>query len=232
MDFRLTTIATWLFSTAMLLPATAQDSLPNSTIDLDPQLLQSSPVLQRWRDRVPNIQDEIQRDPSFRTRVRVGYSQFRSNKSGKSGESGGWNVGVEEVLLDRSGFTLSADYQATFNRKQESWGADLRYYVGPLGSSVNLAPVVGYRYLETDRYAARGINVGARLLLVPSRTGAAEISLTQTWVSPGSAEEVSLTGLSFGYAVTRNLRLSTDIQRQRSRDRRDDRFGIGLEWML
>ena len=237
MDFRQIAIATCLLSTpSFSFTALAQTPLPASTpplphsptpplpIDLNPTLIKSSPTLQRWLHKTPNILEDIQRDPSFRTRLRLGYSSAKG--------SDGWNVGVEEVFLDRSGFTVSADYQASFDQKQESWGADLRYYVAPLGSSINIAPVVGYRHVETDRYAARGLNLGARLLLVPSRTGAAELSLTQTWVSPGSAEEVALTRLSFGYAVTHNLRLSTDLQRQRSRDQRDDRFGIGLEWML
>ncbi len=230
MDFRLIAIATlpWLLTFTISSSSPAQTSiaspLPPLPIDLDPKLIQSSPTLQRWLNKVPNIQEEIQRDPSFRARLRLGYSSAKG--------ANGWTVGVEEVLLDRSGFTLSADYQASFNSKQKSWGTDLRYYVAPLGSSINLAPVVGYRQVETDRYAARGLNLGARVLLVPSRTGAAELSLTQSWVSPGSAEEVALTRLSFGYAVTPNLRLSTDLQRQRWRDRRDDRFGVGLEWML
>lgn len=225
MNFRLIAITTWLLSTATFLPTTlAQTPIATPPIDLDPKLIQSSPTLQRWLHKTPNILEDIQRDPSFRTRLRLGYGSAKG--------ANGWNVGVEEVFLDRSGLTVSADYQASFDQKQKSWGTDLRYYVAPLGSSINLAPVVGYRHVETDRYSARGLNLGARLLLVPSRTGAAEISLTQTWVSPGSAEEVGLTRLSFGYAVTHNLRLSTDIQRQRSRDRRDDRFGIGLEWML
>jgi hypothetical protein len=67
--------------------------------------------------------------------------------------------------------------------------------------------------------------------LVLSRGGAADISLTQSWVSPGTDEEVGLTTLSFGYAVTRNLRLSTDIQKQNSLEDKDSRVGIVLEWM-
>ena len=231
MNLRLIAIATLplLLNPTIVFPTLAQTLTPSPPppLDLDPQLIQSSPTLRRWLNKVPNLQQEIQRDPSFRTRLRLGYTQFRSQR-----KSGGWNVGVEEVFLDRSGFTLSADYQASFDQKQKSWGTDLRYYVAPLGSSINLAPVVGYRHVETDRYSAQGLNLGARVLLVPSRTGAAELSLTQSWVSPGSAEEVALTRLSFGYAVTHNLRLSTDLQRQRSRTHRDDRFGIGLEWML
>ncbi len=200
---------------------------PAAAIDLEPKLIEQSPVLQRWLQQVPNVLADIKHDPSFRTRLRLGYTQFPSTK-----QAGGLNVGIEDVFLGHTGLTLSADYQTAFNGRRESWGTDLRYYVRPLGSSINVAPVIGYRHLETTRYATDGVNVGLRLLLVPSRTGAADIAVTQSWVAPGSEAEVGLTTLSFGYALTHNLRLSTDIQQQNSRFRKDSRVGIGLEWML
>ncbi|HEY9651105.1 MAG TPA: hypothetical protein V6C95_10620 [Coleofasciculaceae cyanobacterium] len=107
----------------------------------------------------------------------------------------------------------------------------MRYYILPLGSYVNLAPQVGYRYVETGSFSTDGVNVGARLMLVLSRTGAADVSLTQSFISPGSSEEVGMTTLSLGYALTRNLRLSTDIQKQNSREEKDSRVGVVLEWM-
>jgi hypothetical protein len=123
---------------------------------------------------------------------------------------------VEDVFIGRSGLTVSGEYQAAFKAERTAYGGDLRYYVRPLGSYINFAPVVGYRHLETEEYAKDGINVGARLLLVLSRSGAADISLTQSWVAPGTDEEVGLTTLSVGYAFTRDLRLST-IFRSRMR---------------
>jgi hypothetical protein len=195
-------------------------------LDLSPEIIEGSPVLQRWLRQVPNVLEEIANDPSFRTRLRLGYSQFPS-----TGQAGGVNVGVEDVFVGRTGLTVSGDYQAAFNGEREAYGGDLRYYLRPLGSYVNVAPVVGYRHLETDEYSTDGVNVGARLLLVLSRGGAADFSLTQSWVSPGTAEEVGLTKLSFGYAFTSNLRLSTDIQKQNSRQSKDSRVGIVLEWM-
>ncbi|HEY9616997.1 MAG TPA: hypothetical protein V6C64_09160 [Microcoleaceae cyanobacterium] len=208
------------------LPPSSSPSTPAS-IDLDPELINTSPVLQRWLRQVPNVMADIKHDRSFRTRLRLGYSQFPSTD-----DASGWYVGIEDVFIDRTGLTVSADYQASFNGKRESWGTDLRYYVLPLGGYVNLAPVVGYRYIETSRYSTDGVNIGARLLLVPSRTGAADISLTQSWVSPGSDNEVGMTTLSVGYALTHHLRLSTDFQKQNSRYRQDSRLGIGVEWMF
>lgn len=195
-------------------------------LDLSPEIIENSPVLQRWLRQVPNVLDEIRNDPSFRTRLRLGYSHFPSTNG-----ASGFNVGVEDVFLGRTGLTVSGDYHRSFNGKRESFGADLRYYVLPLGSYVNIAPQVGYRNLTTGNYSTDGVNVGARLMLALSRTGAADISLTQSFVSPGSRDEVGMTTLSFGYAVTRNLRLSTDIQKQNSREDKDSRVGIVLEWM-
>jgi hypothetical protein len=203
------------------------DAPPVAPFDLDPTQIESSPTLQRWLKQVPNVLDEIKRDPSFRTRLRLGYAYFPSTD-----KASGWSVGLEDLLIGRSQLTLSADYQAAFNGQRKAWGTDLRYYVRPLGSQINLAPVIGYRHLETPRSTTDGLNVGLRLLLVPSRTGAADISLTQSWVAPRSDAEVGLTTLSVGYALTRHLRLSTDLQKQNSRQRKDSRVGISIEWMF
>lgn len=198
-----------------------------SSLDLDPELIRNSPTLQRWLKQVPDVLQDIRQEPSFRTRLRLAYSRFSMDDG-----SNGWSVGLEDAFVGRTGLTLSADYQATGDGRRKTWGSDLRYYVLPLGSQINLAPVVGYRYVDTARSTTSGLNVGARLLLVPSRTGAADVSLTQTWVAPGTGEEVGITVLSVGYALTHNLRLSTDWQRQNSRRVKDTRLGIGLEWMF
>ena len=195
-------------------------------LDIKPEIIENSPVLQRWLKKVPNVLEDIRNDPSFRTRLRLGYSQFPSTDG-----ASGFNVGVEDIFIGRTGLTVSGDYQRSFNGKRESFGTDLRYYVLPLGSYVNVAPQVGYRNLTTGNFSTDGVNVGARLMLALSRTGAADVSLTQSFVSPGSRDEVGMTTLSFGYAVTHNLRLSTDIQKQNSREEKDSRVGIVLEWM-
>jgi len=210
-------------------PAPQPQATPKPAVeqlDLKPEIIENSPVLQRWLREVPNVLEEIRNDPSFRTRLRLGYSQFPS-----TGQAAGFNVGVEDVFIGRTGLTVSGDYQRSFNGNREAYGADLRYYVLPLGSYVNIAPQVGYRNLTTGNFSTDGVNVGARLMLALSRTGAADVSLTQSFVSPGSNEEVGITTLSVGYAVTRNLRLSTDIQKQNSREDKDSRVGIVLEWM-
>lgn len=207
----------------------SESSVPSGAadLDLDPALIQESPVLERWLEEIPNVLSEIRRDPSFRTRIRLGYSQFPANQ-----QAAGFNVGVEDVFLGRTGLTVSADYQGTFNGEREAYGGNLHYYVLPLGSSINVAPLVGYRYIDTDRYTTDGINIGARLRIVPSRTGASDITFTQSWVAPGTNEEVGISTLSLGYAVTPEMRLSTDLEKQNAPARKDSRVAIVVEWML
>lgn len=205
----------------------SDSSEASEQLNLAPETIENSPVLQRWLEEIPDVLSEIRNDPSFRTRLRLGYSQFPSTD-----QAGGFNVGIEDVFIGQTGLTVSADYQATFEGDRQAYGTDLRYYVRPLGSYVNIAPVIGYRYLETDEYTTDDINLGLRFLLALSRTGAADISLTQTWVAPGRDQEVGITTLSVGYALTEDLRISTDIQKQNSSFNKDSRVGIVLEWML
>ena len=199
----------------------AKGSADTPPLDLEPELIEESPVLQRWLQDVPNVLEDIQHDPSFRTRVRFIYQP----------EAEGFAVGIEDVFVGQTGLTLSADYQSTFEGDRSLGGANLTYYLLPLGSYLNIAPVVGYRYLDAQDYSTDGINVGARLRLTLSRTGAADLVLTQSFISPGE-EEAGLFSVSLGYAVTPNLRLSTDFQQLNSLEEHESQFGIGLEWML
>lgn len=208
-------------------PTNQESVSPAEALDLDPEIYENSPVLQEWLTDPPDVADEIRRDPSFRTRLKVGYAQFPSTD-----QASGFNLGIEDIFIGNTGLTVSADYQAAFERDRTSYGADLHYFVRPLGSYVNVAPLVGYRYLETDDYTEEGLNIGLRLMLALSRTGAADISLSQSWVDVGTSHEIGLTSLSVGYALTQHLRLSADIQKQNSSQGRDSMVGIGLEWLL
>lgn len=196
-------------------------------LDLDPAVIEGSPTLQRWIHEVPDVADEIRHRPSFRTRLRVGYAQFPS-----TGQIGGFGAAVEDVFVPGTGLAASVDYSRSWNGQRESYGGEARYYLLPLGGYFNLAPTVGYRSLSTPAYQTDGLDVGLRLMLVPSRGGGADLALSQRWVAPGSESEVGITSLAIGYAVTRQLRLGTDFQRQNSRFGQDSRVGVSLELLL
>jgi len=198
----------------------------NNDLKLDPEIIENSPVLQRWLQEIPDVLADIHNDPAFKTRVRLGYSQYPSTN-----EKGGFNVGVEDILIGRTGLTASINYDRVFEGDRQTFGADLQYYLFPLGSYANVAPVIGYRNITTDGYWTDGPSVGVRAIFPLSRTGAADITLSQLFVSPGSRDEVGITTFSVGYAVTPNLRLAADIQKQNSIGEKDSRVGLVLEWM-
>jgi hypothetical protein len=134
------------------------------------------------------------------------------------------------LFVGQSRLTLNADYHGRFSG-QSTYGLDASYYVLPLGGYFNVAPVVGYRRIETDTYQRSGVNLGAKVILVPSRGGGGDVTLQQTWVNVGTPEEVGISSISSGYALTNQLRVSGEIQLQNSRESQESRVGIGLEWM-
>jgi hypothetical protein len=216
-------------SIALLLLFGASGSMwaeSESNLDIDPKIRQESPVLERWLEKIPDIAHDIRHNPSFRPRIRLGYTEFPS-----SDNSDGIILGVEDVFLGKTSLTLSGDYQTAFNGKRTAIGGNLQYYLLPLGNYVNVAPILGYRYIQTNNYSTDGLNLGLKLKLALSRTGAADITVSQSFISPGGDNEVGLTTLSVGYAITPNLRLAADIQSQNSRTRKDSMVGILLEWM-
>ncbi len=198
----------------------------NNSIDLNPEIINGSPVLQKWLKAIPDVGRDIQTDPSFRTRVKIGYSQYPS-----TGQSGGFHLAIDDIFFGQSGLSASANYNAASTGKRNAYGADAQYYLLPLGGYFNITPLLGWRHLETDKYSRDGLNLGVKLMLVPSRGGGADISVSQSWVGFGGSNETGLTTLSVGYALTNNLRLSTDIQQQNAKENYDSRIGFGVEWM-
>ena len=202
-----------------------QTQLTEDSLDLSPEIMENSPVLQRWHKEVPDLLEEIKNDPSFRTRIRLGYNQFPS-----SNNTSGLGIGIEDLFIGKSSLTLSGDYETSFNNRQ-SGGVNANYYLLPLGNYINIAPVVGYRYIQTNDYHTQGMNVGAKIMLALSRSGAADLAFSQSFISPGSDNEVGISTLSVGYALSNNLRISTDLQQQNSRAQKDNQVGLYLEWM-
>ena len=199
----------------------------NNRLDLPDRIIQESPTLQRWLEEEPDILEDIKHDPSFRTRWRLGFTTFPSNDY-----AAGINIGIEDIFIDRTGLTISTDYQSAFNGDRNAIGADLHYFVLPLGNYLNFAPLVGYRYVQSNDFNTDGLNLGLRLIIALSRTGAGDISLSQSFISPGGNEEVGITSLSVGYAVIPKLRLATDLEWQNSIENNDSRAGINLELLF
>ena len=229
---KLFVLALWgscLCSGYLVSPVVAQEAreTEDNQIDLPPEVIKESPVLQEWLEEVPDVLEEIRHDPAFVTRFRLGFTTFPSTD-----DASGLNVGIEDIFIKRTGFTLSADYQTAFNGNRNAAGADLHYFVLPLGSYVNFAPMVGYRYVQSNDFNTDGVHVGLRMMLSFSRTGGGDISVSQSFISPGGSEEVGITSLSVGYALTSHLRLSGDIERQNSVEDGDSRVGLNLEWLF
>ena len=114
-------------------------------IDIPPEVIKDSPTLQKWLQQTPNVLEDIRHDPSFATRLRWGFSFFPDSDDGI-----GINLALEDIFINRTGLTISADYYTDFNSDRSSVGADLHYFLFPLGSHINLAPMLGYRYLENN----------------------------------------------------------------------------------
>ena len=207
----------------------SSDSLTEKSdrLDIPERVLEQSPTLQRWLEEVPDVLEDIRHDPSFKTRLRLGFTTFPSTD-----DAVGINFGVEDIFIDRTGLTISADYQTAFNGDRNAVGADLQYFLLPLGNYVNIAPLVGYRYVQSNDFNTGGLHLGLRLMLAFSRTGAGDLSLSQSFISPGGSEEVGITSVSAGYAVTSMLRLSTDLEWQNSIEDNDSRAGINLELLF
>ncbi len=201
-------------------------SLPASSqpfpIDIPPDL-QSSPTLKKWLRSVPDIRQDINNDPSFKTRIRLGYTRFTQSKTD------GLSLGLEDLRIGSTPVTLSASYRAS--RSDSTWGIDVQPYLFPLGGYINVAPVVGIRSLSTATTQTTGLNLGARLLLVPSRGGGADVTLQQTWTAIGTDQEMSIGKISVGYAIAPKLRIATDLERWNGRSVSETRASLLLEWM-
>lgn len=202
-----------------------QDKFIENTFDLPSEIIEDSPVLKRWLNNIPNVLDDIHTDPSFRTRVGIGYVEFPSTE-----HDGGINIGVDDIFIGKTGLTISGDYHTSFGRR-DAGGINFQYYLLPLGNYINVAPMVGYRSIYTNNYSEDGFNIGGKLILPLSRTGASDISLSHSFISPGEENEVGVTTLSLGYAITKNIRLATKIEKQNSQIKKDSKIGIMVEFM-
>lgn len=214
--------------------AALADPIPNEQLDaeleLEPGTVDSSPILQEWLRETPDVLGTIRNDPSFPSRLQLGYALFPSSRDDR-----GLAIGIEDIFVGELPLTVNADYAANFDgndNDREAYGAHLRYYLLPLGGYVNVAPIVGYRHVDAVDYSESGVQVGFQVKVIPSRGGGADFAYTQSWVSPTEDDSVMITQLEFGYGLSERLRLATDVEWQFAPGATDSRLGIGMEWML
>lgn len=221
-----------LFGNDSVVAQSFDTSEGSQELDLDPAIIENSPVIQKWIEEIPDISSEIRHQAVFRTLVRLGYSQFPSNHN-----AGGFFIGVEDVFLGNTPMTLSGEYTTSLNDDSRSGndrlavGGNLKYYLLPLGSYINIAPVIGYKAIETGDYQTDGLDVGIKIIFAISPQGAADISLSQNFISPTSSEEVGITEIRAGYALNKDIRLSAGMAWQNSLKNSDSQINLGLEWM-
>ncbi len=191
-------------------------------LQLDQSLIRSSPVLRRWLQRPPDLLQEIDNTPAVPTRLQLTVSTVPSR-----GGDTEWGASLQDLYVAGSRVSLSTEYAQSFVSQNRQWGAHARVYLFPLGSQLNVAPVVGYRHLVIDGLTFQGPEVGTRFVLASPQ--AADISLLQSFVLNYAGPPVGRTVLSLGYALSPLIRISALIQWQNSLVRQDTTYGIGLE---
>ncbi|MBV5260812.1 hypothetical protein FLX56_20560 [Synechococcus moorigangaii CMS01] len=211
-----------------LAPMALAQTLTPEQLDLSPEAFENSPVLQQWsQEGIPDVLQSIRHEPSFQTRWRLGYVQFPSND-----RQGGISVGVEDIFFEETlPLTLSAEAHTAFSGDRTQVAARTNYYLFPLGSRFNIAPTLGYQAFSGEDYERDGLEVGAKVQLNLSRSGASTISLSQQFVNLATSEEMGVTTLGAAYAFARQWRAATEIQKHNSTAAKESKVGFFLEWM-
>jgi hypothetical protein len=226
-------IQTWaLFSLLGLtlwgLPGYADpDKIPAAAdaLNIEQDLVQRSPVLKRWLDSPPSVLSEIDNNPAFPTKFKIGVASVPSRDNDYE-----LALGVEDIFLWKSRFTASVEYRQSLNQNIHNtnlWGGNVRYYLLPLGAYVNLAPQVGYTSLRLEGAEFQGPELGGKLVFALSQT--ADVSVTETIILPSQGQTVGRTQLSFGYALSPSVRVSADLGFINAPTRQDTSFGINFE---
>ncbi len=193
-------------------------------LEIERQVIESSPVLRRWLEDPPDLLDDIYNVPSFNSKLGIGITS-RDNSLGVT-------AAVEDLFVGRSPLTVSGSYQTELSGRESEIRANFRYYVLPLGSYWNFSPIVGYRqFNQADRPQVSGLDIGLQGILVLS-PHSSDLRFSHTFTAPSGNLEMSTTMLSTSYALTNNLRLGTKIEWRRSPLIYDSRLGILLELAL
>lgn len=212
-----------LLTSLGLIVASNEAIAGNEDLKLNQEIIENSPVLRRWLVDPPDVLDDIYNNPSFSSKIRLGLTA-------RDG-SFGFDVGLQDLFLGRNSFTISANYQREFSGRETDVNADLKYYLLPLGGYFNIAPQIGYRYIDFFGETVSGVDVGIQGILVLSPRSA-DLRLSQTFTAPLSDRETSITTLSTSYSLSSRLSIGSNIQWRRSPVRSDSRVGFYLEWRL
>ncbi len=200
------------------IPAQLEDV--ESANGLDAELVDSSPVLQRWLEETPNLLDEIRNTPAVPFRLRGGLASNRE-----------WTAGAEDIpLYDR--LTLSGDYRAAFDEQSDiEFGASLRYYLLRRGSYFNIAPQLGFRHLDLADNLTEGVLVGlvGTIALAP---GTADLVVTYGLLDPLASDEATLGSVTTAYHLSPELRIAGQVNWRNTINQNDIAVGVLLELAL
>ncbi len=190
-------------------------------LGLDEEVVDSSPVLQRWLNDPPDLLDEIRNTPAVPTRLQAGI------------DVSGWSVGISDLYLVER-ISLSSHYQQSFDRPQDAtFGSNLRYFVAPVGSRLNLAPQFGFgRIDQLDRFVS-GPQYGAYFVLALD-PGAADLTLSYNWLDPSRSTqegEATIGDITAAYALSDSTRLAARYRWKHSTITKDQDLALILEWV-
>ncbi|MEM9569059.1 MAG: hypothetical protein AAF974_12210 [Cyanobacteria bacterium P01_E01_bin.34] len=215
-------------------PIAAQPPLPPETTAQQPppsapllehtipteDVLDDSPVWERWRDDLPNVLDDIRNTPALPPRVRLGLASNRE-----------WQVGAEDITLYDRAF-MRGHYRAAFDEQSdEEYGVDVGYYLFPRGNHFNVSPLLGFRHLDLGDRINDGVNVGlvGTIALAP---GTADLAVSYSLLDPFAEDEATLGSVTAAYHLTRRLRLASQVNWRHSVGADDIAVGVFFEFKL
>lgn len=198
-------------------PAWADPSTTALDLELDANLIQSSPVLQRWLRDPPNLLDEIQNTPVLPTRIQAAV------------ETSAWSIGLQDLRIGQR-LTLSGDYRQSLDDPEDyQLSSSLRYYLSPLGSRFNLAPQIGYAQFEQSDRSLSGLQLGA-FMVIALAPKSADITLSYNWIDSANNQSATVAQVTSAYALNASTRLAARYRWQNSTLSQDRNFAFVLEW--
>lgn len=189
----------------------------------DAALVEASPTLRRWLQQPPNLLEEIRNQPLIPMRLQASIG------------TDNWSVGLEDVPLFHR-LTVSGDFQHRTDQsgtiETQTYGSNLRYYLAPLGSQVNVSPLLGYRQLHQSDQGWGTVQLGAHAVFIPA-PGAADLTVSYSWLTPTDSDQPTstLAQVTTAYTITPDLRVGARYRYEGNRLDQDATFGLIVEWI-